>query len=155
MECIEPKLISKEVFNFYRNLYKSSYSEQSASSFFDKINNLIPIDNGNFKEICDEKLRIIEFDCTIEKMASDCSPGPDGITDNFYKHFWEDTKLILSEAINEYVNQKELMETMKRGIINLIPNQMLSNLRPITLLNTDYKILTIVLATILKTGTSE
>lgn len=87
VECIEPKIISKEVFNFYRNLYKFSYSEQSASSFFDKINNLIPIIDGNLKEICDEKLRIIEFDCTIEKMASDRSPEPDGIAANFYKHF--------------------------------------------------------------------
>lgn len=66
----------------------------------------------------------------------------------------------MSEAINECVNQKVLMETMKQGVIKLIPNpvkhnELLSNLRPITLLNTDYKILTIVLATILKTSVSE
>ena len=52
------------------------------------------------------------------------------------------------------------METMKQGIIKLIPKpgkdkKILSNLRPITLLNTDYKILTTVLATRLKTGISE
>jgi len=33
-ECTEPKRMEKEVFNFYSNLYKSSYSEQDASSFF-------------------------------------------------------------------------------------------------------------------------
>ncbi len=93
-------------------------------------------------------------------MASGCSPGPDGITANFYKDFWEDIKLLLFEAINECVNQKELMETMKQGIIKLNPKpgkdeKLLSNLRPITLLNTDYKILTTVLATRLKTGISK
>lgn len=52
------------------------------------------------------------------------------------------------------------MQTMKQGIIKLIPKpgkdkRILSNLRPITLLNTDYKILTTVLAARLKTGISK
>lgn len=93
-------------------------------------------------------------------MASDRLPGPDGITSNFYKHFWEDLKHLLFQAINECINQKELMQTMKQGIIKLIPKpgkdkRILSNLRPITLLNTDYKILTTVLAARLKTGISK
>lgn len=93
-------------------------------------------------------------------MSSDRSPGPDGITSNFYKHFWEDLKHLLFQAINECINQKELMQTMKQGIIKLIPKpgknkKILSNLRPITLLNTDYKILTTVLAARLKTGISK
>ena len=93
-------------------------------------------------------------------MASDRSPGPDGLTTRFLKHFWEDFKLMLFQAINGCINQKELMETMKQGVIKLIPKpgkdkKILSNLRPITLLNTDYKILMTVLATRLKTGLSE
>lgn len=48
-------------------------------------------------------------------MASDHLPGPEDITANFYKHFWEDIKLLLFQAIKECVNQKELMETMKHG----------------------------------------
>ena len=68
-ECTEPKRIANKVLHFYRDLYKSSYSEQNASSFFDTINNLIPIIDDNFKEICDEELRIAEFDCAIERTA--------------------------------------------------------------------------------------
>jgi len=66
-ECTEPKRMEKEVFNFYSNLYKSSFSEQDASSFFDKINNLIPVIDVNFKEVCDEELRIVVFDYAIKK----------------------------------------------------------------------------------------
>lgn len=88
-ECTESKRIAIEVFNFYRNLYKSSYSEQNASSFLNKIKNLIPVIDENLKEICDEELRVTEFYCAIKKMASDHSPGPDGLTTNFYKFFFE------------------------------------------------------------------
>uniref|UniRef100_A0A8C6K9W5 Reverse transcriptase domain-containing protein n=1 Tax=Nothobranchius furzeri TaxID=105023 RepID=A0A8C6K9W5_NOTFU len=159
-ECTDPKRISNEVFTFYSNLYKSSYSEQNVTSFFDKISNWIPVIDDNFRKICDEDLTIEEFDFAIKSMASDRSPGPDGITTNFYKHFWEDLKLLLFSAINECINQKELMTTMKQGVIKLIPKpgkdkKKLSNLRPITLLNTDYKVFTKVLATRLKTGISE
>ena len=80
---------------FCGNLYKSSYSKQNVISFFDKINNLILVIDDNFKEICDEVLTMEEFDCAIKNMASDRSPGPDGITTNFYKHFWEDIKPLL------------------------------------------------------------
>lgn len=50
-------------------------------------------------------------------MASDRSPGPDGLTTDFLKHFWEKLKLMLFQAITECINQKELMETMKQGVI--------------------------------------
>ena len=64
-ECTESKRIAKEVFNFYSNLYKSSYSEQNASSFLNKIKNLIPMIDKKFRETCDEELRITELDCAI------------------------------------------------------------------------------------------
>lgn len=105
-------------------------------------------------------MRIEEFNCTIKKIASDCSPGPDGITANFYKHSWEEIKILLFQAINECIIQKELMTTMKQGIIKLIPKpgkdkRILSNLRPISLLNMNYKIFTTVLAARLEEGISK
>lgn len=65
-ECTDPKRISNEVFTFYSNLYKSSYSEQNVTSFFDKISNWIPVIDDNFREICDEDLTIEEFDFAIK-----------------------------------------------------------------------------------------
>ncbi len=105
-ECTEPKHIAKEVMEFYSNLYKSSYSEQNAMLFFDKIDNMIPIIDENFKIICKDDLKIEEFDNFIKKITSDRSPGPNGITANFYKHFWKEIKILLFQAINACVIQK-------------------------------------------------
>ena len=107
------------------------------------MNDLILVIDDNFKEICDEDISVEEFGCAIKNMASDRSPGPDGITTHFYKHFWEDIKPLLFQVLIECINQKELIEAMKQGVIQLIPKpgknkNILSNLRPITLLNTDY-----------------
>lgn len=44
--------------------------------------------------------------CIIKNIASDRQPGPDGITANFYKHFWEEIKVLLLKAINECTVQK-------------------------------------------------
>lgn len=75
--------IKKEVFDFYGNLYKSSYSEQNATTFCDKISNLIPKMDDHFKEVCNDDLTIAEFDCAIINMTSNRSPGPEGLTTNF------------------------------------------------------------------------
>lgn len=71
--------------------------------------------------LCEEGLKLGELDEVIKKIASDRSPGPDGLTANFYKHFWEDIKGLLFDAIIESIDKKELMTTMKQGLIKLIP----------------------------------
>ena len=47
---------------------------------------MIPVIDDNFKQICDEDLMMEEFDCAVKNLASDRSPGPEGITTDFYKH---------------------------------------------------------------------
>lgn len=108
---------AKEVLNFYRNLYTSSYSEQDAKLLFNKISHRIPLIDVTFRTICEDDLCIEEFDQVINKIASDHSPGSDGITANFYKHFWDDIKILLFQAINECIIQKEQMTTMKEDMI--------------------------------------
>lgn len=62
--------------------------------------------------------------------------------------------------IKECIDKEEMTTTMKQGIITLIPKPdkdllSLDNWRPITLLNVDYKILSLILARRLKKGLSE
>ena len=72
-------------------------------------------------------------------------PGCDGVPIEFYKIFWGKIKLIFLEVVKEMDEKDIIPSSMSRGIINLIPKpgkdeRFLKNLRPITLLNSDYKI---------------
>ena len=91
---------------------------------------------------------------STKNMKSNKSPGSDGIQPEFYASFWTDIKHLLLDSFNSTYQTGELSTTQKRGIINLIfkknDKNLLSNWRPITLLNTDYKILAHVLANRLK-----
>lgn len=61
--------------------------------------------------------------------------------------------------MKECIEREELTATMKQGLITLIPKsgkdkRKLDNLRPITLLNTDFKVLSGAIAARLKKGVS-
>lgn len=109
--------------------------------FFDKIKNSIPHIEESFEVLGESDLRIEELDSAVLSMALIKSPGPDGLTTDFYRYFWMDVRILLFEALKESVEKKELMSTMKQGLITLIPKpgkdkRILDHVRPITLLNT-------------------
>ena len=78
-------------------------------------------------------------------MESDKTPGTDGLPAEFYKVFWKDISSFLISALNYAFDSGCLSVTQRRGVIKLIPKKdaelyFIKNWRPITLLNTDYKI---------------
>ena len=84
-------------------------------------------------------------------MQSGKSPGSDGFTSEFYKAFWDEIGDDVVQSINHAYDKGELSICQKRGVITLLPKKdkptnVLNNLRPITLLNIDYKIATKVIA---------
>ena len=79
-------------------------------------------------------------------MGKDKSPGCYGLTVEIFQVLWEDIKIPLFNTIMYAYDKEELHLSARRGIISLIPKKdrdstMLKNWRPLTLLNTDYKIL--------------
>ena len=69
----------------------------------------------------------------------------------FYSFFWPDIRHHLLASYNYAFQHGTLSISQRRGIISLIPKKskdktILENLRPISLLNVDYKILTKVIA---------
>ena len=100
---------------------------------------------------------LTENECleALKTTDSNKSPGNDGLPAEFYKAFWEDISKLLVSALNYSNESGTLSVSQRRGLIKLIPkkNSILSNLknwRPLSLLNTDYKIASKAIANRLK-----
>ena len=61
-------------------------------------------------------------------MNRNKTPGPDGLTAEFYSTFWPSLGPLLVEVFNESYRDSELCESMKVSVTRLV------------LLNSDYKI---------------
>ena len=80
-------------------------------------------------------------------FSNNKSPGNDGITIEFYRHFWDAISLPLIQCFNFSYDHGELSNSQRQAIICLLEKagkdrQYIKNWRPISLLNVDYKILT-------------
>jgi len=89
-------------------------------------------------------------------MASENSPGTDGLPSEFYKVFWEEIGESLTSALNFSFEIEQLPISQRRGIIKLIPKKdadpnLIENWRPLTLLICDYKIASTAIANRIKT----
>jgi len=118
------------------------------------LKNLFPIDDEDVAR-CDADITSDELDKVVSSLALDKSPGCDGLTANFYKHFWNLLKDPFLLMLKEATESLTFPLSMKQGVITLIPKpdkdpKVLDNFRPITLLNTDYKIVTLIYANRLK-----
>ena len=79
------------------------------------------------------------------------TPGSDGLSAEFYKFFWTDINNFVYDSINAAFEQQCMSQEQRRAVLRLIPKKDkditdLKNWRPISLLNTDYKILAHALA---------
>ena len=79
-------------------------------------------------------------------LKSDKTPGVDGLTIEFYRKFWKNLCPALIKMYYDSYNNSLLPLSTRRGVISLLPKKdkdtrVIKNLRPLTLLNNDYKIL--------------
>ncbi len=51
--CEDPKLISEFVSSFYEKLYQSDFNYDICKAFTDNIQNVTPLINNDFKNLCD------------------------------------------------------------------------------------------------------
>ena len=118
----------------YDSLQSTLFSELSSASL-----------TNEEQTLCEGPLTQTECLEALKKMEFDKMPGTDGLPAKFYKVFWKDISSFLISALNYAFDSGCLSVTQRRGVIKLIPKKdaelyFIKNWRPITLLNTNYKI---------------
>ena len=92
-----------------------------------------------------------ELSSAVFEMPKDKAPGLDGLTVEVYQEFWPTIGHILFEAYQQVCKDDKMFPEAMTGVLNLLPKgqkdpRYLKNLRPITLLNVDYKVIEKVIA---------
>ena len=150
---VDPLKILSEINSFYTSLYKKDEqvdtSDDSVDNFLKNIN--CPKLSTYERDDCNKNISVKELGVALSSMNNnDSAPGCDGLTTPFYKFFWSKIQLLVFESINCALNKGELSMSQKRGIITVHhkggDRNNLGNERPISLLNTDYKIFSKVIA---------
>jgi exonuclease III len=152
----------KEILNYELEFYKTLYTNPKTNTpqendelfHFFNTNNIPKISQAQIEK-CESDINIEEVGKALKDLQNGKSPGTDGFTPDFYTFFWPDIKNIVYESIIYAKQSQQLSIEQRRGVINLIPKKEkdirhLKNWRPISLLNTDYKIITKLLASRVK-----
>ena len=131
----------QEQHNFYADLY----SEDKEVNFTMK-NHFGLYVGDEVREQQNQQIKIEDLQEAIKGMNNNKTPGEDGIPVDFYKVFWTKLKDPFHAMMLQAYQEQYLHNSARKGILNLIPKaqkdtRLVKNLRPITLLNTDYKIL--------------
>ena len=98
------------------------------------------------KECHEKEFTQDEVRWAIQHLNKGKTPGPDGLPAEFYQYLCDELVEFYTSLINHCYQSNQLFQSGLQGILNLIPkpgkdSRMAKNLRPITLLNNDYKII--------------
>ena len=148
----DPNKILAEQEKFYKNLYSKPSKDESCIDNCSLFSNRIPTLCEADKISCDLPISVLECGKSLQALKNNKSPGSDGFTTEFYKFFWPNIKHFVHDSFIAAFENGTLSIDQRRGILTLLPKadkdlRLLKNWRPLSLLNTDYKILTKLLAT--------
>ena len=144
--------ISDGVVNFYKDLYELKENSTPSPNapnlddikkeFFSKVEPIPPEEEATVTApVSVEELWTVLDNCV------DSAPGPDGIPYSYLKYFWKEFGQILALAWEQSIRTGELPPSHKQSYLKLIPKAgkdltKIGNWRPITLSNTDHKLVT-------------
>nr|GEW95077.1 reverse transcriptase domain-containing protein [Tanacetum cinerariifolium] len=140
-----PSLVKTE----FLNLFKSRFQKPSQDRLYINLEfprKLSSTQQANLEiDVSNEEIKKAVWDCGIDK-----SPGPDGFTFGFYRHFWKLIEKDVVDAVKYFFKHGALPKGSNSSFIALIPKtpgaNMVKDFRPISLIGSFYKIIAKVLA---------
>ena len=108
------------------------------------------------KRKLEEPITMSELSTAIMTMKVGKSPGSNGFTASFFKHFWDHLGIFLFRTVNQSLTDGSFPQTHREAIITMIPKagkalDTCRGWRPISLLNVDFKIVSAAITNRLKT----
>ena len=147
----DPTTINKSIIFFFDFVLATKHSGEADKGrvFLDTIQ---PLDLSLFN--LENAFSLPEFSTVVADSINNKSPGSDAIPYEFYKSFWISIGPIFTEMCNKVLQDGGLCESQGSADIRLVPKcdapQKLSDYRPISLLNSDYKLLSAAMSNRLK-----
>ncbi len=149
----EPAEIRKCAVGFYEKLFKKKFQEnpEVAQSFYRDLPKAPEVAQSFYRDLPKaSEISAEELYSALQSQEIGKALGIDGLPVDLYKAFWpvlgEDLLLFLRDSLSRGL----LPLSCRRAILTLLPKkgdlQEIKNWRPVTLLCTDYKILSKVLA---------
>ena len=138
---------------FYQRLYQTNNVDlMNIQNYLAGVNPTTLTAEQN--DILEHDITPDDLDEVIHNLKCNKSPGLDGLTAEFYKHFWPALKMCFIDMMHETFRLGELPQSTKMAVMSLIfkkgDRQQMKNYRPISLTNCDYKIITFALSEKLK-----
>ena len=154
-EITDQDEINKQIFPFYQSLFsrKAQFQTDKTVAYLENIP--LPKLTNEQTLICEGILSEDEVFESLKSMENNKSPGNDRLSKEFYECFWDEIKKSFLACIHKAFLNHELGTSQKQTVIKLLEKKdkdkrFIKNWRPITLLNTDMKIISKVLSTRIK-----
>ena len=103
----------------YEKLYTKQTSTAGTTKFLSKILNRKKISNKHFN-LCEAEISLDEIMKSINSETNDKSPGNDGLTAEFYKHFSNELAAVLLDIYDSWGKLGTIGVTSRTGIISAI-----------------------------------
>ena len=143
----ERQAIQKELDSYFTKLYTSKIAPD-----LDYVKKgELPQLGSEQKEMLDAPVTLEELGQALKDLKSNKAPGADGIPVEFWKFFWGKLKHFFLDLVQEVIEKGKLHLSARRGILSLIEKLGKDVLdldcwRPISLLCSDYKIISKLIA---------